>query len=238
LVTRGVPCLRRATSLAYTDADEDAERLLDLGDGTAAEGDEWVETHTGRVSDNNPAQIDDIPDADDDDDHALSGKMADMGLGKHGADGGGTAIGEIPDMDEIPDMEEDFEEAEDEAARKPAGSNIIDSAEVEVAKGNLLQVRTYDVMITYDKYYQTPRIWLVGYDEVQAHYFRSVIIITQTLHLSLPESVTIDSASDLPRRLCRTRFQNGHHRAIPALGFPPSCVCASMQARQRDEEGH
>ena len=35
-----------------------------------------------------------------------------------------------------------------------------------MAKGNLLQVRTYDVMITYDKYYQTPRIWLVGYDEV------------------------------------------------------------------------
>ncbi len=39
--------------------------------------------------------------------------------------------------------------------------------EVEVAKGNLLQVRTYDVMITYDKYYQTPRIWLIGYDEVR-----------------------------------------------------------------------
>lgn len=37
---------------------------------------------------------------------------------------------------------------------------------IEVAKGNLLQVRTYDVMITYDKYYQTPRIWLLGYDEV------------------------------------------------------------------------
>jgi len=37
---------------------------------------------------------------------------------------------------------------------------------VEPAKGNLLQVRTYDVMITYDKYYQTPRVWLIGYDEV------------------------------------------------------------------------
>ena len=40
-------------------------------------------------------------------------------------------------------------------------------SEVEVAKGNLLQVRTYDVMITYDKYYQTPRVWLLGYDEVR-----------------------------------------------------------------------
>lgn len=35
-----------------------------------------------------------------------------------------------------------------------------------MAKGNLLQVRTYDVMITYDKYYRTPRVWLIGYDEV------------------------------------------------------------------------
>jgi len=43
-------------------------------------------------------------------------------------------------------------------------------SEIEVAKGNLLQVRTYDVMITYDKYYQTPRIWLIGYDEVRLIY--------------------------------------------------------------------
>lgn len=40
------------------------------------------------------------------------------------------------------------------------------SSTLEPAKGNLLQVRTYDVMITYDKYYQTPRVWLIGYDEV------------------------------------------------------------------------
>jgi ubiquitin-like-conjugating enzyme ATG3 len=33
--------------------------------------------------------------------------------------------------------------------------------------GNLLQVRTYDCFITYDKYYQTPRMWLSGYDEVR-----------------------------------------------------------------------
>lgn len=31
----------------------------------------------------------------------------------------------------------------------------------------ILNVRTYDVFITYDKYYQTPRMWLFGYDEVQ-----------------------------------------------------------------------
>lgn len=28
-----------------------------------------------------------------------------------------------------------------------------------------MHTRTYDLMITYDKYYQVPRFWLVGYDE-------------------------------------------------------------------------
>lgn len=31
---------------------------------------------------------------------------------------------------------------------------------------SILQTRTYDLYITYDKYYQTPRLWLFGYDEV------------------------------------------------------------------------
>lgn len=34
------------------------------------------------------------------------------------------------------------------------------------AESGILQTRTYDLNITYDKYYQTPRLWLYGYDEV------------------------------------------------------------------------
>lgn len=33
--------------------------------------------------------------------------------------------------------------------------------------GGILQTRTYDMYITYDKYYQTPRLWLFGYNEVR-----------------------------------------------------------------------
>ncbi len=29
-----------------------------------------------------------------------------------------------------------------------------------------VRTRTYDLHITYDKYYQTPRLWIFGYDEV------------------------------------------------------------------------
>ncbi|KAJ7217696.1 putative E2-like enzyme [Mycena pura] len=155
LVTRGVPCLRRATALAYTDADEDAERLLNFGDSTGA--DEWVETHTGRKSNMdsaNPGNIDDIPDLDAAPEDSVTQGVGALSLG---AD-------LTPDLDDIPDMEEEGLEEEDEAAAAPKATTV-DASQVEVASGNLLQVRTYDVMITYDKYYQTPRIWLIGYDE-------------------------------------------------------------------------
>jgi hypothetical protein len=29
----------------------------------------------------------------------------------------------------------------------------------------IMRTRTYDLYITYDQYYQTPRFWLVGFDE-------------------------------------------------------------------------
>lgn len=34
------------------------------------------------------------------------------------------------------------------------------------ATDGILQTRTYDMYVTYDKYYQTPRLWLFGYNEV------------------------------------------------------------------------
>lgn len=35
-----------------------------------------------------------------------------------------------------------------------------------VLDGEIVKTRTYDLHITYDKYYQTPRLWIFGYDEV------------------------------------------------------------------------
>ncbi|PPQ84214.1 hypothetical protein CVT25_002157 [Psilocybe cyanescens] len=173
LVTRGVPCLRRATSLAYT---EDDERLISFADSStpSAEGDEWVETHAGRKSSKDAAgadhsEIAEIPDLEipgDGDAHDLAAGMGSLSLGNQAGEH------EIPDLDDIPDMEEEDLEDGDEAtaAPKPAAaktfpSGLVDPNPVEASKNNLLQVRTYDVMITYDKYYQTPRVWLIGYDE-------------------------------------------------------------------------
>jgi ubiquitin-like-conjugating enzyme ATG3 len=67
----------------------------------------------------------------------------------------------IPDMDDIPDLDDDelqgfgtLEQAVDPASLAPAE-----------ASDNILRTRTYDLSITYDKYYQTPRMWLSGFDE-------------------------------------------------------------------------
>lgn len=44
--------------------------------------------------------------------------------------------------------------------------NPVDPAEFQpVVEDNIVRTRTYDLYITYDKYYQTPRLWLAGYEE-------------------------------------------------------------------------
>lgn len=130
--------MRRATSLAYTDADEDAERLLNFGDTSATgnEVDEWVETHAGRkgTTDNadNAGDIDDIPDLDGPGEAAgITNAMGSMSLGAGAASAGAGTPGEIPDMDEIPDMEEeDLEEGEDEATAPNVAVNATNASYV------------------------------------------------------------------------------------------------------------
>ena len=129
--------MRRATSLAYTDADEDAERLVSFGDSSApaAEGDEWVETHAGREATVQSAAdhsaIEEIPDIDGTGDDITPGVRS-LSLG-----GKGEKEPEVIDLDDIPDMEEEDLEDGDEAtaapktvAPKTTTSNIVDARSV------------------------------------------------------------------------------------------------------------
>lgn len=48
----------------------------------------------------------------------------------------------------------------------PSKSASVKNASETASSGDsVLRTRTYDLHITYDKYYQTPRLWVVGYDE-------------------------------------------------------------------------
>ncbi|RLN87576.1 hypothetical protein BBJ28_00005875 [Nothophytophthora sp. Chile5] len=67
--------------------------------------------------------------------------------------------------------EEDNLVEEDEAALGPStagGGGYLVASEPDDAEDAILHTRTYDLSITYDKYYQTPRVWLFGYDERNA----------------------------------------------------------------------
>ncbi len=50
----------------------------------------------------------------------------------------------------------------------------------------LVTLASYDLSITYDKYYQTPRVWLFGYDEVPVS-TRSAPVSTDA-YLSTPKA--------------------------------------------------
>jgi len=78
------------------------------------------------------------------------------------------------DDDDVPDM--DFDVQDDDQAALPSttspASNTSQttspgtSAEPSSTGGNtIVKTRTYDISITYDKYYRTPKVWLFGYDE-------------------------------------------------------------------------
>ena len=65
----------------------------------------------------------------------------------------------IPDMDDFVDL--GAEEEDDEAAAPPPSTSTLND-------DHILKTRTYDISVTYDKYYQTPRVWLNGFDERRA----------------------------------------------------------------------
>lgn len=133
--------MRRASSLAYTDAQEDSERLISLAAGDSKE-DDWVETHAGRrTSVSTPRvhialsllpaahdaqsqaqNIDDIPDLDGPSADDMADAVSGLNLGADNV-AGNPPVGEIPDMDDIPDMEDaGIEEADDEATAAPAAA--------------------------------------------------------------------------------------------------------------------
>lgn len=107
---------------------------------------------------------------------ALASQVAGASLttsGEGAGDDEDAEVGDIPDMDDEDDDEDGLGgmgagvvEHDDPATLAPPPSTAANaSADASSSSNNLLSVRTYDCLITYDKYYQTPRMWLIGYDE-------------------------------------------------------------------------
>ncbi|KAK9825179.1 hypothetical protein WJX81_003345 [Elliptochloris bilobata] len=94
-----------------------------------------------------------------------SGRAADRTAGAAALSGGGRAAGGDDNDDDIPDIDElELEDAEEDEAALPQTAG---SGGAEGDADDIVKTRTYDLLITYDKYYRVPRFWLVGYDEAR-----------------------------------------------------------------------
>ena len=116
----------------------DLEKVLDDEDPEGG----WVDTHHFQEPDTAAA---------------LSATVKEMVLDEPAA-----ATEEVSDGEEAVDMEDFIESGmieEDNAVVEPI------KEEKGACGGEIVSTRTYDLNITYDKYYQTPRLWLFGYSE-------------------------------------------------------------------------
>jgi ubiquitin-like-conjugating enzyme ATG3 len=142
LVTRRVPCRHRPKELERqaTSADEE---LVDEG-----EDEEWVATHTDRTRHTNIVDAVHIPDIDMDVDG--DEEMRDM------------------DIDDIPGLE-DMQMPSDDGSEYETTNNMYPYGQhISLFRKRTVRTRTYDLFITYDKYWRCPRLWLFGYTALGA----------------------------------------------------------------------
>lgn len=156
LITRNVPCYRRCKQMEYC---EDQEKIIEEeqdGDGG------WVDTHHYDTTG--------VP--------SVTEKVCEMTLdsGGNSEDEGVEKEGEDEEDDEAVDMEQFLESGLlDEV---DPSTDLIQRATEQTTEGEkpegdeIVRTRTYDLHITYDKYYQTPRLWLIGYNE--SHFLLTV----------------------------------------------------------------
>lgn len=152
LITRNVPCSRRCKQMEYCD---DQEKIIEADDPDGG----WVDTHH---FDTSASGLDD--------------KVSEMTLESKVdvSNNVGSGEGDGDDADEDDEEAADMEEFEESGLLDEHDKATLDtskSTEKEVGDtsnqvgGEIIHTRTYDLHITYDKYYQTPRLWLFGYDE-------------------------------------------------------------------------
>jgi ubiquitin-like-conjugating enzyme ATG3 len=135
LVTRNVPCACRVREL-------ESQLVSNCG---IDQDDDWMVSEM--MTSGERTSIEDDFDVLDEDGEVIKPQARDaVSLND------GDAPDEYADIIEL----EDNTVLEDNAILSPDLSNDHEDA--------FLKVRTYDLSITYDKYYQTPRLWMIGYD--------------------------------------------------------------------------
>eukprot|EP00298_Acanthocystis_sp_HF-20_P020313 c2507_g1_i1.p1 GENE.c2507_g1_i1~~c2507_g1_i1.p1 ORF type:complete len:278 (-),score=87.71 c2507_g1_i1:4-837(-) len=202
LITRNVPCEQRVHHLHTGLQDEDRN---EDGDG------EWVSTHIQREEQKSKLNIPDMNEALIHDLNALqvssnpikNDESKGVNLTNNNSTNQNDDEESIPDMEEYNDNNNIFVD--------PA--NLAQSYVIREEPDNILKTRTYDLSITYDKYYQTPRFWLFGYNEHNQP-------LTQ-------EQVFEDISQDHARKT--VTIEPHPHTSIPHAGIHPCRHAATMK---------
>ncbi|GAB4858824.1 E2-like enzyme [Ancistrocladus abbreviatus] len=147
LITRNVPCLRRVASVEEEYDAAGGEVLLENEDN-----DGWLAIH-GKPKGTKSDVEDDLPSMES---LEISKSKTIPSISSYF---GGGAEHHVPNV-------ADYEELDNVIETDPATLHSTYLVAHEPNEDNILRTRTYDISITYDKYYQTPRVWLAGYDEV------------------------------------------------------------------------
>ncbi|KAJ8921046.1 hypothetical protein NQ315_015842 [Exocentrus adspersus] len=226
LITRNVPCSRRCEQMEYS---QEMEKIIESEDADNG----WVDTHHY------------------DKDTCVEDKVSEMTLENAKGDSmeeaalrnEGKGSDDEEDDEEAADMEE-FEESgmlEDEQVAKVV-------KQVEATKngedGEIVHTRTYDLHITYDKYYQTPRLWLTGYNEkhqplteeelyedVNKDYVMKTVTMETHPHLSVPKMASVHPCrhAEVMKHIIETVMEGGgelgvHMYLIIFLKFMQSVI--------------
>ncbi|VDK44046.1 unnamed protein product [Gongylonema pulchrum] len=145
LITRNVPCHRRCIDMEYNPEQGKVSfwcRLF-LPDVEDEEG--WVDTHHFALGVSQKAI-------------SMDEEASSKPPCEAGKTGGNGEEGAALDMDAF--IAEGGLEDDD-----PNRFIVKEDEQVPSDADNVIHTRTYDLHITYDKYYQVPRLWLCGYDE-------------------------------------------------------------------------
>ncbi|XP_026314474.1 ubiquitin-like-conjugating enzyme ATG3 [Hyposmocoma kahamanoa] len=227
LITRNVPCYRRCKQIEYC---EDKEKVIE--DEQDEDGG-WVDTHhydnTGSPS--------------------LEEKVCDMTLeaadaGDSEGEGRGSGEGDDNDDDDDEDGEaEDMEqfqesglldEVDPSTALAPRRESKVETEKPRGVGGagetdDILRTRTYDLHITYDKYYQTPRLWLIGYDEnhtllsveqmyedVSQDHAKKTVTMESHPHLSGPSMASVHPCrhAEVMKKIIETVTESGGEMGV------------------------
>ena len=150
LITRNVPCRNRVASL------ETNLKMEGIEDATGC-GEDWMISSILAEGEDYDENIEDDFDILDED-----GEVVEKAPAEETKAPQATATNEGGDDDEygdIDDYEDDDILVDDDAAALPSTTSNNE------ASSTIVKTRTYDLSITYDKYYQVPRVWMVGRDE-------------------------------------------------------------------------